>query len=260
MPQPTFSILLDLFLLTYPGPAAAEATRLPAPRNRVPCIQFATLVGDVPATLSQEAIDAQIISKARSAPQKRFPRFRTVVDNPIVCFDRGNIVVIVAGNPREREVWSESARTHFGQGAYIFNDLFCVHDLAKTLNRFREGSIDLLVFGGHGEFSDGGVFMGIKNPPASGRLFDAPEYLVFGEHINVDNLMSAKNKEHRQSIIRSLAKGAQVEFHVCIVGQERNLLNFAEAFQRRCWANPGDIGEWGVAQYPWYYKDPPKRK
>jgi hypothetical protein len=101
---------------------------------------------------------------------------------------------------------------------------------------------------------------GLKNSPPGGRILDRAEYHLFGEHINVENLMSRENKANRGTIIRALAKDAHVEFHVCIVGQERNLLNFAEAFQRRCWANPGDVGEWGVGQYPWFYKDPPKRK
>ena len=146
------------------------------------------------------------------------------------------MVIVVAGNPREREEWSESARTHFGQGASIFNNLFSIGDLAKTLARFPDGSVDFLVFGGHGEFCDGGVFMGIKNTSANVREFTKADYHVFGEHINVENMMSAENKGNRATIIRSLGKTAEVQFHVCIVGQERNLLNFAEAFQRRCWA------------------------
>src|SRR5258708_23009491 len=188
---------------------------------------------------------------------KRFPKFRTVVDNPWQYPDHGNIVVVVAGNPSERERWSETAREHFGQGAFVFNDLFSVRDLAKTLGRFPEGSVDFLVFGGHGEYCDGGVFMGIKNTSTSGLGLGKSEYQVFGEHINVENVMSFENKGSRATIVRSLAKGAEVQFHVCVTGQERNLLNFAEAFQRRCWANPGDVGDWGVGQYPWFFKDSP---
>jgi hypothetical protein len=251
---------LDLLMVVLPGPTSKEATILPPPANRVPCNPLMTWMGFVPPTLSTGTVDPQIESKVKNAKLKRFPRFRIVVDNPIQFADRDNIVVIVAGDPREREIWAESARTHFGQAAFIFNNLFSIQDLAGTLSRFPEGSVGLLAFGGHGEFCDGGVFMGIKDPPEKGRLLDRPAYHVFGEHINVENLMSSANKTNRANIIRSLAKGAQVEFHVCIVGQERNLLNFAEAFQRRCWANPGDVGDWGDGQYPWFCKDPPKRK
>lgn len=234
----------------------ADSTILPPPTNRVPCHPVLDALAFMPATLSSEAVEA----KCKDAKQKRFPKFRVVVDNPSRGGECGNLVLIVAGNPKERETWSESARTHFGRAAFIYNDLFSVGDLATTLGRFPAGSVVRLIFGGHGEFSDGGVFMGIKNPPPRGRPFAAPEYLLFGEHINVENLMSTANKTNRAAIVRSLAKGAEVEFHVCVVGQERNLLNFAEAFERRCWANPGDVGEWGVGQYPWFFRDPAKLK
>jgi hypothetical protein len=70
-----------------------------------------SFTGFVPPTLSGEAVDPQIESKVKNAQLKRFPKFRIVADNPDHYADRDNIVVIVAGNPRERETWSESART-----------------------------------------------------------------------------------------------------------------------------------------------------
>lgn len=235
---------------------AADPRILPPPANRIPCHPILDAQAFIPQTLSSDEVEPKI----KDARQKRFPKFRAVADNPSRCGERGNIVVIVAGNPKEREIWSESARTHFGRAAFICNDLFSVADLANTLGRFPAGSVERLIFGGHGEFSDGGVFMGIKNPPPRGRPFAAAEYVLFGEHINVENLLRADNKMNRAAIVRALARNAEIEFHVCVVGQERNLLNFAEAFERRCWANPSDVGEWGVGQYPWFFKDPPRRK
>ena len=255
----TFSIIMDLLLLTSTGPLARGSNILPPPKSRVEGIPVQTNLGLVPQTLSLEPAEPRIDFKLKKSPQQRFPKFRTVVDNPKPA-DKGNIVVIVAGNPSEREDWSVSARAHFGQAAFIFNDVFCVRHLATTLGKFPDGSVDYLIFGGHGEFCEGGVFMGIKKPPANGKFFSKAEFVIFGEHINVENLVIAENEKHRDAIVRSLARGAQVEFHVCLVGEERNLLNFAEAFQTRCWANPELVGDWGVGKYQWFYKDPIRRK
>src|SRR5262245_3566284 len=156
-------IALDLFLTALPGPASRDSTFLPPPAYRVPRSSLWSSLAFPMPTLSAEPIDPKVESTIKNARLKRFPKYRMVVDNPIEIHPRRNIVVIVAGNPRERELWAESAREHFGLAAFIYNDVFSVAGLAKVLDRFPQGSVELLAFGGHGEFCDGGVFMGIKD-------------------------------------------------------------------------------------------------
>jgi hypothetical protein len=51
-----------------------------------------------------------------------------------------------------------------------------------------------------------------------------------------------------------------IRLEACGVGDNRNVALLADAFQRRVWANPGEVGDWGSAQMAWIYRDPVKRK
>ncbi len=101
--------------------------------------------------------------------------------------------------------------------------------------------------------------MGIVAPSVKTVSFNRQTATVIGEHINIQNLMEASNKKNLHTIVRAFSEKAQVEFHSCDIGDERNVAYLAAAFQRRTWANPGWVRGWGEGQYPWFYRDPPKR-
>jgi hypothetical protein len=196
----------------------------------------------------------------------RFGQIKVVVDNPPLPmgpFPPGALVksctvIIVAGNPDEREEWARSARWTYGRNVYVFNDALSVKDVAGRLASFPPGSVKTLILGGHSGPS-GGIFMGIDRPQ-SGRFHHGRAYFepLGCESINAPNL--EKHPDELATIRRSLSAVATVQFNSCCVGDGFDrLFQLSRAFDAAVIGCTDPVQEWGETDHGlWYRVDKPK--
>ena len=176
--------------------------------------------------------------------------FGTVIDNPEIPREWSGqyyTVIIVTGNPDERERWAAAARAKYGKDAYIFNDVFSAEQLGEVLARFPAGTVGRFIIGGHG--SGCGVSTRSKGNQCPNT-----------EPISLDQLKAKKNSKSTTRIRNALSVDAVVEIQSCFSGSSSNAVQqMADLLQARVIAATGYVGSWGSSStaHPnsWYYRD-----
>ncbi len=238
--------------------------------NAAKLVVVLCIAATLPACLLAQ-VDIPTFSRTRPLPEQFVPpksnepvleakptkfgkhgEFRKVADNPPIpaqVTTKFFTVIIVGGSLDERHDWAIDARRRYGAGVFIFNDVFNINDLARTLKQFPKGSIKTLILGAH-ESPNRGVNLGTKKSAPEGD-----------EDIEVTSLQKAGNRQAVQTIREALAIDPVVEIHTCRVGGYPIVLkSFASIFQATVWGCIGEVGDWGDGAGPgggiWVYEEP----